>query len=172
MSYWSLLAEIIAPSSSEPTRNARSTRIWLSPLLNRVPAVHAVLAFIAAAPVKQARDEQLTKSFGRCASVLWPMSVLRATLETLRDAFTAVLDLISGVNESKDKDLRLDGDMIEVCNMIVGSFRQSFANSTNKKKVEHCYNTYHGFARSLCISSFFQPSLLSAYRTGLNVCTL
>lgn len=174
--YWSLLAEILVTAPPhQKTAYARPAKVWLVPLLNRIPFAPVVSTFFSICmSANHSPSEVLIQLFSRCALVIWPMAVQRTNVDALVDCYSFML-AISPAYSSEDAT---ENNFTKFIVLVTSSFRSAFSNTTNKKKVvlEPCYShrcltrAIHSFAlRSFKITcclgcSAFPPWLLALYR--------
>lgn len=123
--YWALLIDILHHD------NAKIPRPWLLPILNRIPAVPILSAFLA----QLHRHPQLVSpdvlgTVTRCYAILWPLAVPKANHDAIIDCFWALLPILA----SSSEDLK-SFDVEELGGMIAEQFSTSFAISPSKRKV-------------------------------------
>ena len=124
--YWSLLNNILYSSLEA----SRSNRVWLPPLLTRYSISPMIVSFLTAIKSSKAESFQpLLQHFAQCMYIIWPIVTTRQNLDSLSECFNAVLSYSSIFTESGE--LKLDRFSL----LVVRSFRQSFGNSSAKKKV-------------------------------------
>jgi hypothetical protein len=130
--YWALLAEIISPSNPQVhSPKSRLPKTWLTPLLNRIPIVPVVLAFISLLPtLPKAERLSLTPVVQRCLAIIWPLGVQKVMPDTLLECFGGVLKLFK-----EDNDIIGDDSLKKIGEMITVSFRSVLGNAASKKKV-------------------------------------
>ena len=135
--YWTLLADIISATDTQvPSAKSRSLKTWLRPLLNRIPIVPIVVGFISFLPILPKPDRfSLTPVVQRCLAILWPLGVQKATSDTLLECFGGVLKLLK---EGMDGDDSLEN----IGEIVTASFRSTFENVSNKKKVRPRISLY------------------------------
>ena len=124
--YWSLLNSILYSSLEA----SRSNRVWLPPLLTRYSISPMIVSFLNAIKnSKVVSFQPLLQHFAQCMYIIWPIVTTRQNLDSLSECFNAVLSYSSTFLESGE--LKLDRFSL----LVVRSFRQSFGNSSAKKKV-------------------------------------
>ncbi|KAK2462096.1 hypothetical protein APHAL10511_006559 [Amanita phalloides] len=150
--YWKLLADI--------TNDANNTKTWLGSILVRIPIAPIVLAFLSL--YSENRQQCLSKAVAACLRTMWFPGVQKSTTETLLECVGALLHL---VHES-DAD---DDDLAKIACLIIKSYRNSLANSSNKKKICTLF-VRQNFPRWLeCIACILPCEQLqdSIYNAGL-----
>lgn len=137
--HWLLLAEIISPLRKP--EDLKRLKTWLVPLLNRIPFVPIAVAFLNFIPsLTTIQRKTLSEPFSRCFLVLWPLATQKVTADALLDSFSAFLDTLS----VECKEQEIFGSLTVIGPSITSSYRTSFSNSTNKKKVSN--NAKHIFS--------------------------
>jgi hypothetical protein len=125
--FWTLLAEIV--SVTEVSASARSTKMWLVPLLTRIPIAPTIVSFLVLLPsLDEKRRRELTDIVCRCLVIIWPFAVPKFGYDALFDCFSAIL-----------RSFRLceaDEKLAQMGCLITSSFRTSLANVSNRKKVQ------------------------------------
>ena len=131
--YWTLLADIISPIDPQvqETAKLRLAKTWLTPLLNRVPIAHIVIAFLSSLTNLSSPDRlRLTPVVRRCLAVVWPLSVPKVTSDVLLECFAGIMKILK-----EGSGMIGDDSLVIIGEMITASFRSAFENASNKKKV-------------------------------------
>jgi hypothetical protein len=126
---WTLLSDVIStPGLLAPAINSRSVKTWLITLLNRIPIVPIILSFLnALASLEAEHRKHLTLAVRRCLVVIWPLGVQKMSADILLDCFGSFQNVFT-LCETDESLTHIGID-------ITSSFRTSFGNSSNKKKV-------------------------------------
>ena len=135
--YWALFADIISPIDPhvQQTVLLRSSKTWLMPLLNHTPFAPIILAFLSSLRSLSTSDRlSLTPVVLRCMLVVWPLSVPKVTSDTLLECFAVVMKILA-----EDNSVSGDDSLCKIGDIVTASFRNSFGNASNKKKVRDAY---------------------------------
>lgn len=125
--HWSLLGKILSTNPQAP--GARSNKLWLSPLLNRISISSIATTFFKNVSLTSMENGQdLVDGFTRCMLALWPIAVARMNLDALTDCFGSIL-------ESLSSDTAHLNSLAPVCLLITRAFRQAIGNTSSRKKV-------------------------------------
>ena len=162
--YWTLLVDIISFTDLQ-LQNAKSRpqKTWLKPLLNRIPIVPIVLAFISLIRTLSESDcLSLTPVVRQCLAIVWPLGIQKATSDILLECFGGVL------NVSKDDDgIGGNDSLSNIGEMVTASFRIAFENTSNKKKVRSSNFSYRLYEP--CTGRSTKRLFSHTYTTGSNV---
>ncbi|CAL1696498.1 unnamed protein product [Somion occarium] len=154
--YWKLLNDILT-SAFPPSSNTFSNpaRIWMVPLLNRVPLAPMIVAFLnLCATNPESADRLHLTSLGlRSFSILWPLAAPKFTQDALLDCVGALLEYLSVLS---CKPL-LEGDehRTALANFVLSissSYRESLGNAAHKKKICSSFMQHHLRHWLTCVS--------------------
>ncbi|KAM6497881.1 Urb2/Npa2 family domain containing protein [Amanita muscaria] len=140
--YWKLLADVIQRSS-----DPRPSKTWLGAILIRVPIAPIVSSFLGLYAQCNTRQDELIGVVASCLHILWPPGVQKITTETLLECFGISLPLIQGSNTSH-----------KLVNLITNSYRSSFANNSNKRKLFHLFSQHHFHQWLECMASTLEDA--------------
>lgn len=120
---------------------SRPSKIWLIPLLNRVPIAPIILSSLPIIPkLDLVHRISLVSAIKKCMSIIWPLAIHKITSDTILELFgeyiKAILDI--GLVILTDDDA-----MMAIGGLINGSFKSSLANTSNKKKVTSLHLSHH-----------------------------
>lgn len=119
--YWKLLQDVL-----EAGGHARKS--WLNPLLNRIPVTAIFTNFMNTLIASEVNHGDALECFSKPMLTLWPFASSRASLETLMDCFTSTLSLLSSRKT-------LGPSISGLLSNVLKSYRLSYGNASNKKKV-------------------------------------
>lgn len=128
--YWRLLLELVKSPGTprKGTTDSRPIKIWLAPLLHRIPVGPVVVVFLNSfVHIDEEEREQLSELASSCLIILWPLAVQRMNGELLLECFGALLGYLFSNP--------LDAGFAKNGRLVVNSYRNSLNNSSNKKKV-------------------------------------
>ncbi|KAH9853182.1 Urb2/Npa2 family-domain-containing protein [Lenzites betulinus] len=134
--YWALLARVLAfPGADKHGDGGRAVRIWLVPLLNRVPVAPIILSYLESVAAEGSLDSAQHSLFTQCIGVLWPLAVPKINPETLLECFGAALQLVVVLRDPDSSDGGLQAlDDRRALSLIVSSYRTALTNSGSKRK--------------------------------------
>ena len=125
--YWRLLLQLVTTLQRD-TNESRSIKLWLAPLLHRIPVAPVIVVFLNSfVHIHEEEREQLSELASSCLIVLWPLTVQRINGELLLECFGALLNFLFSNP--------LDAGFAKTGRLVVNSYRNSLNNSSNKKKV-------------------------------------
>lgn len=127
--YWQLISSLnLSQDPAWTTAERRPTKIWLTPLLHRIPLGPVVVSFLSSFHVVDKKDQiHIADMFSSCISTLWPIAVQRMSAELLQECYGSLLNTLSlGLSNS---------GISKLGRMVSASYHSSLTNSSNKKKV-------------------------------------
>ncbi|KAI0034913.1 Urb2/Npa2 family-domain-containing protein [Vararia minispora EC-137] len=125
--YWELLLDVIRSRSSSITTVQKT---WLVPLLNRTPIAPIVVSLLdLAARADVVSLQHIIAPASAVLRTLWPLAVPKMSVEILLHCFGAFV--AATFNISRHLDYFLD-----IGKLVSSSLRNSFNNSSNKKKLQ------------------------------------
>uniref|UniRef100_A0A8H7Y6I5 Nucleolar 27S pre-rRNA processing Urb2/Npa2 C-terminal domain-containing protein n=1 Tax=Psilocybe cubensis TaxID=181762 RepID=A0A8H7Y6I5_PSICU len=135
--YWDLVASLLntrnPPFKSSETR---SPNAWLTPLLHRLAFGPVMVAFLTAfGAVEENQQRKLAGLVSTCLNTIWPIVVQRMSAENLQECFGALLCALSSV--------QADDGIIAIGQLVSVSYRNSLANSSNKRKLHQIFLQSH-----------------------------
>ena len=116
-----------------PSKLSRPSKIWLIPLLNRVPIAPIILSFLSILPkLNSVHRISLVTAVKSCMVIMWPLAIHKIVSDTLLELFGGYIQAIldNGLINMTDEDA-----VMGIGNLIDSSFKSSLANTSNKKKV-------------------------------------
>lgn len=125
--YWTLLNDILR----EDDKKTKNHRVWLQPILNRIPTVPilaAVLTQLSHEP--KLVSDALLQSVTRCYAVIWPLAIPKANQDAVVDCFWTWLSVQASAAACSRAAL-LD----DIASMCCTQFSKAFASSPSKRKV-------------------------------------
>lgn len=133
--YWVLLRDVFSAShqNRSASKQSRPSKIWLIPLLNRVPIAPIILSFLSIIPkLSSVHRTSLVAAVKNCMVIIWPLAIHKITSDTLLELFGKYIEniLLGDLVNRTDEDA-----VMGIGNLIVSSFKLSLANTSNKKKV-------------------------------------
>lgn len=142
--YWGLLNEVVTsviPALTNPLNNP--ARLWLIPLVNRVPIVPILTKLLTLFSVDEHVSEESLLSLAlRSFHALWPYAAPKITLDSLLDCSGALFGYFSASSckvllEQTD----LKSDLTEFALTVYASYKESLGNAAHKKKVcKNCFS--------------------------------
>ena len=135
--YWSLLNEVLTsviPASANPLNNP--ARLWLVPLVNRVPIVPVLTTLLNLFSVDSCVSEEPLLSLAfRSFYALWPYASPKITLDSLLDCSGALFGYLSASSCKVLEPTDLESDLAKLASTVYTSYRESLGNAAHKKKV-------------------------------------
>ncbi|KAK7694415.1 hypothetical protein QCA50_001601 [Cerrena zonata] len=154
--YWSLLNEVLTsviPAASNPLNNP--ARLWLVPLVNRVPIVPVLTTLLHLFSVDSyVAEEPLLSLALRSFYALWPYAAPKITLDSLLDCCGALFGYLAASSYKlllQQTDLK--SDLSKLALTVYTSYKESLGNAAHKKKICATFIQQHLRHWLDCVSS-------------------